>query len=92
VTLAQYRHFEDIPKDWRQWPPSIRGAQRLAGVLYEQWNDALLYRVLATLRLDVPVFETVDDLRWNGPGPEFERWTKFIQTPGLNARARVAIK
>jgi 5'-3' exonuclease len=92
VTLAQYPHFEDIPKDWRRWPPSIRGAQRLSGVLFDQWNDALLYRVLATLRLDVPVFETVDELRWKGPREGFEEWSKFIQTPGLNARARAAVK
>jgi len=92
VTLAQYPHFEDIPKDWRQWPASLRGAQRLAGVLFEQWNDALLYRVLATLRLDVPVFETVDELRWKGPRAEFERYSKFIETPGLNARAKAAVR
>jgi len=90
--LAPYPHLEDIPKDWRQWPSSMRGAQRLAGVLFEQWNNALLYRVLATLRLDVPVFESVDQLQWKGPRPEFERYSKFIQTPGLNARANAAIK
>ena len=92
VTLAQYPHFEDIPKDWRRWPASLRGAQRLAGVLFEQWNDALLYRVLATLRLDVPVFETVGELRWKGPRAEFERYSKFIETPGLNARAKAAVR
>jgi 5'-3' exonuclease len=92
VTLAQYPHFEDIPKDWRQWPASIRGAQRLAGVLFEEWNNALLYRVLATLRLDVPVFETVDELQWKGPRVEFERYSKFLQTPGLYGRARAAVR
>jgi 5'-3' exonuclease len=92
LTFSQYPHFEDIPKDWRKWPPSIRGAQRLAGVLFEQWNDALLYRTLATLRLDVPVFETVDELQWKGPRPKFERYTKLIQTAGLNARAMAAVK
>ncbi len=92
VTLAQYPHFEDIPKDWRQWPASIRGAQRLAGVLFEEWNNALLYRVLATLRLDVPVFETVDELEWKGPRVEFERYSKFLRTPGLNGRARAAVR
>src|SRR5277367_1033133 len=77
VTLSQHPHIEDIPKDWRQWPASMRGAQRLAGVLFEEWNNALLYRVLATLRLDVPVFETVDELQWKGPGAGFEQWSKF---------------
>src|ERR1700689_5205694 len=92
LTLSEYPHFEDIPKDWRKWPPSIRGAQRLSGVLFAQWNDALLFRTLATLRLDVPVFQNVDELQWKGPRPEFERYSKFIQTPGLNARAMAAAK
>jgi len=92
LTFSQYPHFEDIPKDWRRWPSSLRGAQRLSGVLFEQWNDALLYRTLATLKLDVPVFETIDELRWKGPRPEFERYSQQIRTPGLNARAMAAVK
>ncbi len=92
LTFAQYLHFEDVPKDWRQWHASIRSAQRLSTVLFEQWNDALLYRTLATLRLDVPVFETVDELRWKGPRPEFERYCERIQAPGLHARASAALK
>ena len=92
LTFSEYPHFEDIPKDWRQWPASLRGAQRLAGVLFQQWDDALLYRTLATLRLDVPVFETVDELRWKGPRAEFERYSRQIKTPGLNARALAAVK
>ncbi len=90
LTFSQYPHLEDVPKDWRQWSPSIRGAQRLSAVLFEQWNDALLYRTLATLKLDVPVFETVDELQWNGPRPEFERYCESIQSPGLYARAVAA--
>jgi hypothetical protein len=39
----------------------------------------------------VPVFETVDELQWKGPRPEFERYSKFLQTPGLNARAMAAV-
>src|SRR5262249_43978752 len=50
LTFSRYPHFEDIPKDWRRWDPSIRGAQRLASVLFENWNDAILYRTLATLQ------------------------------------------
>src|SRR5579863_2445299 len=91
LMFSEHPHFEDIPKDWRKWPSSMRGAQRLAGVLFEQWNDALLYRTLATLRLDVPVFETVDKLQWKGPRPEFETYSKLIQTPGLNTRASAAL-
>jgi 5'-3' exonuclease len=92
LTFSEYVHFEDVPKDWRRWPPSMRGAQRLAGVLFEQWNEALLYRTLATLKLDVPVLETVDELQWKGPRPEFERYSKRLQSPGLHTRAMAAIK
>ena len=92
LILSEYSHFENIPKDWRKWPSSIRGAQRLAGVLFEQWNDAVLYRILATLRQDVPVFETVDELHWKGPRAEFEEYSKRIQLPGLYTRAKAAVK
>jgi 5'-3' exonuclease len=92
LTFSQYPHFEDVPKDWRRWPPSMRGAQRLSEVLFEQWNEALLYRTLATLKLDVPVFETVDELQWKGPRPEFERYSRRIQSAGLHTRAMAAIK
>jgi len=91
LTFSQYPHFEDVPKDWRQWHPAIRGAQRLSAVLFEQWNDAILYRTLATLKLDVPVFESVDELGWKRPGPEFERYCERMQSPGLHARAVAAV-
>jgi 5'-3' exonuclease len=92
VVLAQYLHLENIPKDWRKWPSSIRGAQRLAGVLFEHWDDAILFRTLATLRLDVPVFETVEELRWKGPRAEFEAYSKRMRAPELYARAMDAAK
>src|SRR3954467_13263585 len=43
LTFSRYPHFEDIPRDWRQWDPSLRGAERLASVLFDRWPDALLY-------------------------------------------------
>ena len=67
AVLAKYPHFEDIPKDWKLWDPSIRNRRTLAALLFAQWNEALLFRTLATLRKDLPVFATVEDLRWNGP-------------------------
>jgi 5'-3' exonuclease len=91
LTFGQYPHLEDVPKDWRRWPPSIRGAQRLSSVLFEQWNDALLFRTLATLKLDVPVFDTVDELQWRGPGPEFEKSCERMKAPEIFARAKAAL-
>ncbi len=72
-TLSVYPHPEDIPKDWREWVPSIRNAQSLANALFASWDNALLFRTLATLRTDVLVFNTVADLRWAGPRPDLSR-------------------
>ena len=71
LTFSQYPHLEGIPKNWREWHPSIRRAQSLCESLFSAWNDALLFRTLATLRLDVPVFDAVDDMRWKEPRPNF---------------------
>src|SRR6476660_4838492 len=57
-TLSRYPRLENIPKDWRAWDPAISNARRLSASLFEAWDDALLFRTLATLRLDAPVFET----------------------------------
>lgn len=92
LTLSQFPHFEDIPKDWRKWPAAIRGAQRLSATLFERWSDALLFRTLATLKLDVPVFDTVDELRWLGPTAEFERYCERMQAAGSFARAMAAVR
>jgi len=86
LTLSQYPHLEDIPKDWRDWHPSVRKARMLAESLFNAWNEALLFRTLATLRLDVPVFDTVDDLRWQGPRPNFEELCRRMKVPDLFGR------
>jgi 5'-3' exonuclease len=91
LTFARHPHLEDVPKDIRQWDPAIRGARRLSEVLVERWNEALLFRILATLRTDVPVFESVDELEWKGPDPAFERYCEQMQAEGLYARAMAAM-
>lgn len=87
TALAQYRHLEEIPKSWRDWHHTIRRPQPLSEVLFSQWDDALLYRTLATLRLDVPVFATVDDLQWRGPLPEFAAYCTRLQADDLYKRS-----
>lgn len=87
LTLSQYTHLEDIPKDWRDWHPSIRSSLRLSTVLFSSWSQALLFRTLATLRLDVQVFDTVDELRWKGPSPSFEEQCHRMKSPDLLRRA-----
>jgi 5'-3' exonuclease len=90
MALAHYPYLEDIPKDWRKWQPSIRRARLLSESLFNAWDDALLFRTLATLRRDVPVFDTVEDLRWKGPRPEFEERCQRLKSPALFARAAAA--
>jgi 5'-3' exonuclease len=87
LTLSRYVHLEAIPRDWREWPASMRSASRLAATLFELWNDALLFRTLATLRRDVPVFDAVEDLRWRGPRPEFEARCVSMNSRELSSRA-----
>jgi 5'-3' exonuclease len=67
AVLARYRRLEDIPDDAARWEVSLRGAEALAESLRGRRADAALYKRLATLREDVPLTETLDDLRWRGP-------------------------
>jgi 5'-3' exonuclease len=90
LVLSQYPHLEDIPKNFQHWHPSIKRARALSESLFSVWNDALLFRTLATLRLDVPVFNTVEDLRWNGPCPSFEEQCRRLKAPDLLRRASAA--
>jgi 5'-3' exonuclease len=87
AALSRYLHLENIPKDWRQWDPSIGNARRLSTLLVQSWDDALLFRTLATLRLDAPVFDTVDQLRWTGPRAGFQAQCESMKSPELFERA-----
>ncbi len=86
--LGRYAHLERIPTNHAQWDVPVRGAARLAAALAEHRELAILFRTLATLRTDVPVFRAVDELRWRGPAPEFERVAQQLGVPGLWDRAR----
>src|SRR5581483_5485820 len=90
LTLSRYPHLENIPKEWREWHPSIKKARLLSESLFNAWNDALLFRTLATLRLDVPVFVAVDDLCWKGPRPDFEEHCRRMKLPDLHRRVTSA--
>jgi 5'-3' exonuclease len=85
--FSQYPHLEDIPKDWRHWDPMVRRARPLAESLFAAWRDALLFRTLATLRVDVPVFTSIDDLLWRGPAEDFKRTCERMKAPDLCRRA-----
>lgn len=85
--FSRYPHLEDVPKDWRHWDPEIRRARPLAESLFSAWDDALLFRTLATLRRDVPVFDSLDQLLWKGPRADFETHAQRMKAPELTRRA-----
>ncbi len=86
--LSTYRHLEDIPLDAAQWTSPPRGAEKLAASLAEGLKAAKLYRTLATLRFDVPLPQTLEQLEWKGvPRAKFEAWSKKTGS-SLNARVR----
>jgi len=87
TVLARYRHLEHIPKLAMEWDVSVRGALRLATMLAEQRDRALLFRELATLRVDVPIGVDVDALRWTGPHAAFAAWSARLGAPALHERA-----
>jgi hypothetical protein len=62
----------------------VRSAEKLAATLVAGMDDALLFRELTTLRLDVPLSETLEDLEWKGvPRNRFEEFcARFGVEPG----------
>lgn len=86
--LSIYEHLENIPRDAQDWHPSIKSAAKLAATLFSCFDEAILYRRLATLRLDVPVFDAVDDLRWRGPRQDFDAVCQRLKLPDAARRAR----
>lgn len=86
LALIKYRRLENVPRDWRDWDASIRRARPLAESLFGAWDDALLYRTLATLRLDVPMFDSVEELRWRGPRENFQQCCERLRAADLFRR------
>ncbi len=66
AVLSRYGSIEEIPSDSKDWDLAVRGAAGLAQSLADRREEASLYKTLATLRTDVPLSETLDDLEWTG--------------------------
>ena len=78
TVLSRYGDIDSIPDDPNQWDVKVRGAATLASNLREQREDARLYKRLATLRTDVPLAESLEDLEWHGVGAEYEEFLEFL--------------
>jgi 5'-3' exonuclease len=72
AVLRKFLHLESIPKDCREWHVNATNASALADTLCREFDRALLFRTLATLRSDIDLFANVDELKWKGPNPEFD--------------------
>ena len=86
--LDRYGHLEDIPHAPGQWDvQGVRGAAKLADTLRENYDDAQLFKRLATLDTSVEV-GTVDQWRWTGPTDELDEWCARVDAPDVAERAR----
>ena len=92
TVLARYGHIEQVPRRAIDWEVEVRGAARLAATLAERYDDALLFRRLATLAVEAPVAASVDELEWLGPAPEFAAVCCALEDEALAARAEALAK
>jgi 5'-3' exonuclease len=90
AVLAKFLHLESIPKDCREWHVNAASASALADTLCREWDHALLFRKLATLRTDIRLFENVDQLKWNRPTSAFDELATRLDAARTNPRSRVA--
>jgi 5'-3' exonuclease len=83
AVLAKFGHLEAIPADARDWGVNANNAGTLAITLARERDHAFLFRDLATLRTEIPLFTSIDALEWPGPTPAF---------PPLAARFDAAVE
>lgn len=73
TVLAKFKHIESIPKDPKKLPFGLGRATTLVHNLQQNYEDALLFRELSTLREDVPLKENLNDLKWQGAYPRLKK-------------------
>ena len=88
AVLARYLHFEAIPADSRTWGVNAANAATLAATFTRERDRACLFRDLATLRTDIPVFDDVEELRWTGPAPRLADLAARMDAAGKRGKGR----
>jgi 5'-3' exonuclease len=86
AVLARYGHIENIPDDWREWQVKVASPAKLASTLSADREHAVLFRTLATLRSDIPLFDSVERLRWTGPTPAFASLAERLDSATRGAK------
>ncbi len=87
AVLTRYGHIENIPLAAGQWDITVRGGAKLAATLAEHLDEALLFRRIATLDLDAPTIDSVEELRWVGPTDTLSAVAERLDAPDLVTRA-----
>jgi 5'-3' exonuclease len=87
AVLARFHRLESIPPDARDWHVNAASAATLSATLERNRDLAYLFRDLATLRTDIPVFDTVDALQWSGPTPAFPQFAARFDAAVVTPRA-----
>jgi 5'-3' exonuclease len=90
AVLAKFVHLESIPQDCREWRVNAANASALAGTLCREWDRAVLFRTLATLRTDIALFDDVEQLRWTGPTAAFTSLAVRLDAVTTKTGRRVA--
>jgi 5'-3' exonuclease len=88
AVLERWETIEAIPAAASDWDVKVRAAERLAATLAERRDEALLYKRLATLRSDVPLRESLEDLEWRGARKELRDLCKRIGFDDFPQRVR----
>ena len=86
IVLGIYKHLEAIPPKAENWKVQPRSATRLAEVLETNFNLALLFRDLATLRTREPKISSPEEIRWTGPRTGFPEICKRLDDAKLVER------
>jgi 5'-3' exonuclease len=87
AVLSRFGHIEDIPWDPSHWEVPVRSAPTLSATLRDGYDNALLFRHLATLRVDRSLLTSVDELRWRGPTADFPAVCDVLDAPRLASQA-----
>ena len=77
--LYKFGKLEAVPANAMDWHVTISNAQSLSRTLNDKLDLAFLFRDIATLRSDLPLFSSVDDLLWRGPTAAFAPLAERLQ-------------
>jgi 5'-3' exonuclease len=88
AVLAKFGHIESIPLSAQEWHVNVLNSASLAATLARERKLALLFRTLATLRSDIPLFDNVDCLLWSGPKADFDAMGRLLDKAVIEKKSK----